>query len=429
LGVVGEHPQLGSRGADFGGRWGEPSWGEPPTVDQLIVDDLLRELLTTESGHSDPYPLYRELNAAGPLHRRGDDGVWYAFGYEACREILLDPRCGCRPYGEDGHRQGGRLQPTMVMHDPPDHARLRRLVSAAFTPPEVDKLRDRIARLVDKALDAMQVKGESDVVADLAYPLPAAVIGELLGLSAGDSAQFRALSDVAAPAPQDGSLAAASSDAARTADARLEASFDYLIDSRRARPASDVLGTLVRMCDVDGTVTHQEVVGTVMLLYIAGVLTTTSFIGNALLALIANPPAAGQIRRDPTLLPAAVEEVLRYDSPVPIVARTVFEPAVVAGRKLEPGDRVVVVLGAGNRDPARFENPDLFNLHRRDNVPLSFGWGVHRCLGAHLARLEGVVALGRMLARFPSIELIGPDPVRLPGLMIRGPATLPVRLG
>jgi cytochrome P450 len=165
-----------------------------------------------------------------------------------------------------------------------------------------------------------------------------------------------------------------------------------------------------------------------MLLYIAGVLTTTSFIGNALLALDAHPEVAGRLRADPALLLPAVEEVLRWDNPVPVVARNVFEPVLVEGHRMEPGDRVVVVLGAGNRDPRRFDEPDRFLPGRPDNVPLSFGWGVHRCLGAHLARLEGEVVLGRLLDRCASIEILEPDPPRLPGLMIRGPARLPVRL-
>ena len=372
----------------------------------------LMEGLFSPWGQAHPYPLYAALLAAGPVHR-GPDGAWYAVGYEACRRALLDHACGCRP-PEGEAAPAGRLRASMVMHDPPEHARLRRAVSWAFTPPAVEPLRERIAGLADAAVDGMLARGGGDAVADLAYPLPAAVIGEVLGLSAEDTAQFRALSAVGHDRT------------AGDADARLEACFTALIEGRRDRPVEDVLGRLVAMSD-EGRLSGEELVSTVMLLFIAGVLTTTSFIGNALLALDAHPDVRDRLREDPSLLPAAVEEVLRWDNPVPVVARNVFAPVAIGGCELVPGDRVVVVLGAGNRDPARFADPDRFLLDRPDNVPLSFGWGVHRCLGAHLARLEGEVVLGRLLER-ASVEVLEPDPPRLPGLMIRGPARLPVRL-
>jgi cytochrome P450 len=377
----------------------------------------LLQALFTPAGQADPYPIYRSLLEAGPVHR-GPDGAWYVVGYDACRRALLDQACGCRP-GEGDAMPAGRLRASMVMHDPPEHARLRRAVNWAFTPPEVDPLRERIARLADAAIDGMLARGGGDAIADLAYPLPAAVIGEVLGLSAQDTAQFRALSAVAAPEAGDR--------AAREADARLEACFISLIDGRRNRPVEDVLGRLVVMSG-NGTLTGDELVSTVMLLYIAGVLTTTSFIGNALLALHAHPDVAARLREDPALLPAAIEEVLRWDNPVPVVARNVFAPVTIGECTMEPGDRVVVVLGAGNRDPRRFDDPDCFLIDRPDNIPLSFGWGVHRCLGAHLARLEGEVVLGRLLECCATIDILEPDPPRLPGLMIRGPARLPVRL-
>jgi cytochrome P450 len=381
------------------------------------TDPLLHALFTPE-GQADPYPIYRALLEAGPVHR-GPDGVWYVVGYEACRRVLLDHGCGCRPH--EGDPQGGRLSASMVMHDPPEHARLRRAVSWAFTPPEVEPLRDRIAGIADQAIEGMLERGGGDAIADLAYPLPAAVIGEVLGLSAADTERFRALAAVGAPGTP-------GEQAAREADVRLEACFKALVEGRRDRPVEDVLGRLVAMCDGGGGLTEEELTSTVMLLYIAGVLTTTSFIGNVLLALDAHPEVARRLRDEPPLRLAAVEEVLRWDNPVPVVARNVFEPVAIDGHRMEPGDRVVVVLGAGNRDPARFEDPGRFWLERPGNVPLSFGWGVHRCLGAHLARLEGEVVLGRLLERCASIEVLEPDAPRLPGLMIRGPSRLPVRL-
>ncbi|MGH3920281.1 MAG: cytochrome P450 [Pseudonocardiaceae bacterium] len=398
------------------------------------------DALISSAGEADPYPLYRELLAAGPIHRGGPDGAWYVFGYEACRRVLVDRGCGCRVPADHPPPTAGRLQASMVMHDPPEHARLRRAISWAFTPVEVEPLRNRIVTLTDRALEAMAGKGGGDVIAELAYPLPAAVIGELLGLSPEDADQFQALAALSVAAPRTGDEASLVEQAARDADARLEACFHELIESRRRRPSGDVLGKLVALSDgaavANGTgkalgspaaLSESELLSTVMLLYIAGVLTTTSFIGNGLLALIAHPEQIRRVRADPSRLPDVVEEVLRWDNPVPVVARNVFEPLAVGGATLQSGDRVVVVLGAGNRDPARFNDPDRFLPGRPDNVPLSFGWGVHRCVGAHLARLEAEVVFGRLLERF-AVEPAELDPPRLPGLMIRGPTRLPVHL-
>jgi cytochrome P450 len=176
-------------------------------------------------------------------------------------------------------------------------------------------------------------------------------------------------------------------------------------------------------------VTQEEIVSTVMLLFIAGVLTTTHFIGNGLLALLRHPAEVARLRREPELIPSAVEEMLRYDGPVQVVARTLRRPVELSDGALEPGDRVVAVLGAANRDPRRFVDPDRFDVGRPSSSALSFGWGVHRCLGVHLARLEGEVLFGRLLNRFTRLELAMEDPPILPGLMIRGPAALPVRFG
>ncbi|HKR50774.1 MAG TPA: hypothetical protein VJT72_14565 [Pseudonocardiaceae bacterium] len=199
--------------------------------------DVLDALISS-AGQADPYPLYRELLAAGPVHRGGPDGAWYVFGYQACRRVLGDRGCGCR--APAGHQTAGRLQASMVMPDPPEHARLRRAISWAFTPAGVHRLRDRIVALTDRALDAMADKGGGDVIAELAYPLPAAVIGEMLGLSPEDAEQFQALA--ALSVARVGGETSLVEQAAHDADARLEACFHGLIDSHRRRPAGDVLG-------------------------------------------------------------------------------------------------------------------------------------------------------------------------------------------
>jgi cytochrome P450 len=204
------------------------------------------DALISSAGQVDPYPLYRELLAAGSIHQGGPDGAWYTFGYEACRQVLVDRGCGCRV--PTGHQlpTAGRLQASMVMNDPPEHARLRRAISWAFTPAEVQPLRHRIVTLTDRALDAMADRGGGDVIAELAYPLPAAVIGELLGLSPEDAEQFQALAALSVAVSRAGDEASLAEQAARDADARLAACFHELIESRR-QPAADVLGRLVAL--------------------------------------------------------------------------------------------------------------------------------------------------------------------------------------
>lgn len=400
---------------------------------QTESEVLLQELLSTPQGHANPYPLYRRLLRSTPLLRSGIDGAWYAFRYTDCRKLLLDPACSVRPGGEHSKdrsaqpaEHGGRLSDSMVMHDPPEHTRLRRLVSWAFTPSKVHELRSRVIELVDAALDSINGRVEVDFMAEVAYPLPAAVIGEVVGISPEQAARFVELSEV-------GISVAPGSDAtelerAKQADARLEASFVEIIEQRRSYPAGDLVGTLVEMSEESGLVSNAEIISTVILLFIAGVLTTTHFIGNGLLALLRHPAELARLRREPRLIPSAVEEMLRYDGPVQVVARTLRMPVELSEGALEPGDRVVAVLGAANRDPDRFAEPDRFDASRPNNSALSFGWGIHHCLGIHLARLEGQVLFRRLLERFSSVDLAMEHPPILPGLMIRGPAVLPVRL-
>lgn len=302
----------------------------------------------------------------------------------------------------------------MVMQNPPEHTRLRRAVSWAFTPGRAEGLRPRIQKLADRVLDGMAAKGDVDVMAELAFPLPVAVIGEVLGVPPDETEQFRDLTEA-------GNVGAI--DQAMRADAKLETYFLDLIARRRARPSEDLLGSLV-----GGPLSDEELLATAILLFIAGFITTTNLIGNGLLALLSHPDEMGRLGQDRGLLPLAVDEMIRYDGPVQVVARTVFEPLEILGRTLDAGDRVVAVLGAANRDPDRFEDPDRFDVRRAGNGPLGFGWGVHRCLGAPLARLEAEMVFGSLLERFSSIELLDANPPRRPGLMIRGLAALPVRV-
>ncbi|MDQ4149544.1 MAG: cytochrome P450 [Actinomycetota bacterium] len=398
------------------------------TVD-VKNQSLLRKLLHTAEGHANPYPLYRELLAASPMHFRTEDGTWYAFGYPECRGLLADPSCSVRPQDSSDGRPiegGGRLSASMVMHDPPEHTRLRRLVGWAFTPSAVQRLRPRITALVDAALDEVSKKGEADFMSDVAYPLPAAVIGEVVGIPPAEAARFIALSDVGSVAAE-GESGTEALKRARRADEELERAFLEVIEHRKRSPKDDLVGSMVEADNGQSVPTLDEVVSTVMLLFIAGVLTTTHFIGNGLLALLRHPAQLERLKREVALMPLAVEEMLRYDGPVQVVARTLTGRVDVTERVLDEGARVVAVLGSANRDPRRFADPDRFDVGRTNSSSLAFGWGVHHCLGIHLARLEGEILFTRLLERFRKLELVDEDPPIVPGLMIRGPGRLLVR--
>lgn len=402
------------------------------------ADEVLRQLLGTPEGHANPYPLYQRLREVAPLHRSELDGVWYTCRYDDCRQVLLDPHCG-RPPGRPVRRFGmadaqvrllarrRRQQLSMLMQNPPEHTLLRGLVSRAFTPLRIETLRPRIRQLVDERLDTMAGAGEVDVMEALAFPLPVAVIGELVGVPPDEREQFRPLVEAARRAEQPNASHEAVAEAERADDA-IEAYFVELIARRRARPTDDLLSALIAVRDGGGPLSEDELVATVTQLFVAGFVTTTNLIGNGLLALLRHPAELARLRADPRLVPSAVEEILRYDSPIQMNGRAVLAPTVVGGQDLQPGESLMVLIGAANRDPGRFPDPDRFDVARPDNQPLSFGWGIHHCLGAGLARLEGDVVSGQLVERFSSIELLDDDPPRQPGFFLRGLTSLPVRV-
>ena len=406
----------------------------PAVATATEADELLHRLLATAEGHADPYPLYRALRTAAPIHRCGLDGVWYTTGFAAARRVLLDPcfgkgpRLTIRRHGVPEERvkmvERRPLRPTMITANPPEHSRLRGAAKGGFLPARIEALRCRIAALVDERLDRLAAAGTADVMTELAYTLPLTVIGELLGVPEEDREGFRAVvmatlgADDPNPAPE----------AVGRAEAASNAIADYvagLVAARRARPGSDVLSLLVEHHD-DGGLDTTELVGTVTLLLEAGFLTTTNLIGNGLLALHHHPAEMARLWADPTLVDSAVEEMLRYDTPIQLTMRHVLTDVEVDGAQFREGENVVVLLGAANRDPACFPEPDRFDVGRPDNGHLSFAWGTHFCLGARLARLEAQMLFAGLRERFTALDLAG-EPVRRPGLLLRGLESLPLR--
>ncbi|MGH8905175.1 MAG: cytochrome P450 [Egibacteraceae bacterium] len=398
------------------------------------ADDLLKALSGPEF-RADPYPLYRQLREIAPLHRSSLDGLWYASRHEDCRQVLTHPRCGhqrdhARFLGlsEERAEQFSRSQrASLIQQNPPEHTRLRGLVSRAFTRGRVQALGPRIVELVESMLDTMAQAGEADVMADLAYPLPVAVIGELVGVPAGEREAFRGLiADSTAAAEVYASPEAVK--AAERADAFMDTYFVDLVARRRAEPADDLLFGLIAAHDAGGRLSEEELVAMAVLLFLAGFATTSHLIGNGLLALLRHPAEFDRLWNDPSLAPSAVEEMLRWDPSIQATVRTTFEPIELGGQVIQTGETVITLLGAANRDPARFPDSERFDVGRADNPHLSFAAGIHHCLGASLARLEGQIVFSRFIERFRHVELADDDPPWTASSKIRGLDALPVRL-
>jgi cytochrome P450 len=359
-----------------------------------------------------PYVKYREMRSQGPLFQtRG--GLLVATSHALCATLLRDPAFGHGPESPQGEPAKSFLR-----MDPPDHTRLRALVSRAFTPRTVERLRPRIETIATGLIEALPE--EADLVSGFAYPLPVMVITEMLGVPAGDHQRFRAWSEALAR----GLDPLLSNDlSAETGRAREEFGgyFRELIAERRARPGDDLLSELSRVEEL----TDAELVATCVLLLVAGHETTVNLIANGVLALARH----GAIREAAERPAQVVEEVLRYDPPVQLTARSALEDTELGGRHLPKGSAVLAVIGAANHDPAVFTDPDRFDLDRGPGRHLAFGLGVHFCLGATLARLEGEIALRALAEAAPKLELSDAAPPYKENVVLRGLAALPVRLG
>jgi cytochrome P450 len=387
----------------------------------------------------DPYPQYAALRAAAPVYQH-PFGFWLLTSYEGVswllraglsvedRNIAPSPMLELREqmYGEEGARRRGV---SMLDRDPPDHTRLRRLVSKAFTPRAVQALQPRITALVDGMLDAAGQRGRVDLVDALAFPLPFAVIAEMLGTPPADHERIRELTGTVVRSLEpvaDPALASA----IVAADDELTEIAASMIAWKRAHPAGDLLTELINAEDDGDVLDDDELIAQTLLLYIAGHETTVNLIAGGTVALLRHPAQLALLRADPALIASAVEELLRYDSPVQASRRITTEPVRIGDVTIPAGAFVMASLGSANRDEG-FWGPDAGELrldraNARQHV--SFGAGPHHCLGASLARLEASIALARLTARFPGLALDGPV-VWNGRINLRGPAHLPVSLG
>ena len=381
---------------------------------------------------ADPYPIYAFIRQREPVHH-APDGSWVLTRYDHAAALLRDPRFSTNPAkltaGPDPAAMGPIRQvgsSLMMFLDPPDHTRLRSLVSQAFTPRMVESLRPRIQLLVDDLLDAVVETGEMDVLADLAYPLPTVVICELLGVPPEDREKFKGWS-ADASRMLDGYLDQAAMDKGMVAGMYLFQYFTDLVEERRRQPREDLLSALLAAESAGDTLSHAELLSTATLLFVAGFETTMNLVGNGMLALLRHPDELARLRHDPSLIRTGVEELLRYDGPVHVTARIATSDVEIGGETIRAGEQAVAILGAANRDPEQFADPDRLDVARTPNRHLAFGGGPHFCLGAALARMEGQIAFETLLRRLPDLELATESPAYRDHYVIRGVTELRVR--
>lgn len=376
----------------------------------------------------DPYPYYDLLLAQAPIFYWEPWGMTFLSRHEDCSELLRDNRLGRGATGEPPPTQvdlAAMMNRWMLLMNPPDHTRLRGLVYKAFTPRMVEQLRGTIQAITDRLLDRVAAQGEMELVADFAYPLPVTVIAEMLGIPEADRDVFHHWSDALARS-LDLTDDPAIYDRASVAAAEFTGYLRTLAARRRAEPANDLLSALVRVEEAGEQLTEDELYATCALLLVAGHETTINLIGNGTLALLRNLDQLRLLQEKPELARTAVEELLRYDSPVQLTARTVLEDITYKDVTFHRGQEVAFLLSAANHDPAVFAEPHRLDITRQKNPHLSFGGGIHYCLGAPLARLEGQIAFATLLRRLPNLRLATATPVYRDNLVLRGLESLPV---
>ena len=400
-----------------------PSWHGADPADPAYLED--------------PYPVYRRLRERHPVSLT-PDGVWRLARYDDCLRMLRLTGAGMRR--TDGTLPGQSVEAAaeergqfMLLTDPPKHTRLRKLVSKAFTPRAIAAWRPRIEAVTDELLDRVEARGEMDLIADLALPVPATLICEMLGVPAGDRNTFTEWTADATLglALRRGNAPPEFVQRFEKARNGLAGYFSRLIQARRGQAGDDLLSDLIAAEEEGDRLSGEELLVQSIGLLVAGFETTIGLIGNGLTTLIGNPDQISRLRAEPDLIESAVEECLRYSGPITWTVRILHEPATFGGYQLDVNEEVMIGLAAANRDPEHFSEPERFDVARFAAPPaqhphLSFGGGAHLCLGAHLARLESQIAIGRLVQRFTDLELVEPKTTWGRSLF-RVPARVPVR--
>jgi len=386
---------------------------------------------------ANPYPMFHMLRQAMPICPT-PIGAWILTRYEDGHSVLIDKRFATIDLNRLG--QSGQLPDsptlqeartamgrTMLFMDPPRHGRIRGLVSKAFSPRMVESLRPRIAGITDHLIQQLAIRGDVDLIKEFAYPLPVIVIAEMLGVPAEDRDLFRKWTTNLAPLI-DFNLNSDAVDRAMTSMAELDEYMRELVAERRGNPKEDLISALIAAEEKGDRLTVDEMMANIVLLLGAGHETTANLIGNGMLALLKNRGELERLQREPQLVENAVEECLRYDSPVQATGRRALENVIIGGIPIPKDSHAIVLIGACNRDPARFAEPDRFDITRQDNDHLAFGGGIHFCLGANLARVEGRIAIGALTSKFPGIDLAGDTVEYREMFNLRGLKSLPVKL-
>ncbi len=384
----------------------------------------------------DPYPMLQRMREEDPVHFFAPAGTWFLTRYADIWSLMRDPRALSLP--ADQMSIGGGKKPAegpfqramrnwIVLLNPPDHTRLRNLLNKSFTPRVIARIDERVAEIADELLDDVLQKREVDLMREYTNPLPMLVVAGQLGVPKEDRPRIKLWSDAIANAmdPIKGYAYRAQGD-----KATLEM-FAYLrevVEDRKKSPREDLLSLMITAEEAGDRLSMEELLATSMLLLFAGNETTTGLLGNSIAALLDNRDQEELLRERPSIMPTAVEEFLRYETPSHTTGRVLAEAMEIGGKHLKKGARVICILGAANRDPAMFEDPDILDLRREDNKHIAFGTGVHFCLGNHLARLEARIALGRLLERTKHFELTERNIQWRDTVALRGPKALPMRL-
>lgn len=388
----------------------------------------------------DPYPFYRRLREADPVYWDAERGTWVLTRHADVVAALRDPRLSAeRVLPGQGPAAGAEIAPDessiaramakqMLFLDPPDHTRLRGLVSKAFTPRVIEGMRPQIQALVDELLDAAAARGHMDLIADFSFPFPAIVIAGLLGVPPEDRDQFKEWSEAFGMLLDPGVHAPEEIEAAQAGVFALVAYLLKIVEARRQEPRDDLISLLIAAEEQGDKLDTEELLINCVLLLAAGHGTTTHMIGNGVLALLRYPDQLERLRAEPALIRGAVDELLRYDGPVQVTGRMANQDLEIGGKRITKGQHVTTALGAANHDPAQFAHPERLDLGRQDKGHVAFAHGIHFCLGAALARLEGQIAIGALVRRFPALRLETDEPEWMPSVVFRGLIALPVTL-